>query len=145
MPPFYVPAFHCVSGHHACSIYKHTIKHAQTAINSTTSAIPEHWCPLTPTAVKTDMQYLLSGNAFQFAHTDQNILQANITVEWLAVLVYSRNILGFSYDQEVEYLDRKRSYFSSVPQHKRRHSTLIQNTTASFHILSQFFLSTDLV
>jgi len=50
--------------------------------------------------------------------------KANVTAEWLAVLVRSRYVLGFSYEPEMEYLDRKRSYFSSVPQDKRRHSTL---------------------
>jgi len=70
------------------------------------------------------MQYLHLGNTFQFAHTDKNILKTNVTVEELAVLVHSRKVLGLSYDAQMKYLDRKRSYFSSDPQDKRRHSTL---------------------
>jgi hypothetical protein len=45
----------------------------------------------------------------------------------------------------MEYFDRKGSNFSSVPQHKRRHSTLDQNATASLHILSQYFPIIDLI
>ena len=34
------------------------------------------------------------GNTFLFAHSDQNILKANVAVEWPAVLVHSRKVLG---------------------------------------------------
>jgi len=39
-------------------------------------------------------------------------------------MVHSRNFLRLSYNAHMEYPDRKRSNFSSVPQDKRRHSTL---------------------
>jgi len=106
---------------------------------------PNTGAPLTTTVVKTDMQYLHSGNPFLFAHANQNILKANVAPELPAVLVYSRKVLGFSYEPQMEYFVCKGSNFSSVPQDKRRHSTLYQNTTASFHIISQFFLIIDLI
>jgi len=52
-------------------------------IESTTSAIPR--------------------KHIRIAHTDQNILKANVAVERLAVLVHSRKVLGLSYDPEMEY------------------------------------------
>jgi len=70
------------------------------------------------------MQYLKLKKKFLFAHTDKNTLKANVAVVCPTVMVHSRKFPGLSYDPKMEYPDRKRSYFSSVPQNKRRHSTL---------------------
>jgi len=83
----YVPAYHCVNSHHGYSVYKYTPIQNNLPENNriaSTSAIPR--------------KHIL------IAHTDQNTPKANVSAEWIAVLVNSRKVLGLSYDTEMEYL-----------------------------------------
>jgi len=156
MPPFDVPAYHCVNGHHPCSIYTHThthththtLMHGQTEEKQYHISQPRTLVPLNHDGCKdryTVLAHLHFGITFQFGQSEQKVFNENVTAEWSAVLVHSRNVLGFSYEPQMEHFDCKRSYISSVPQDKHRYSTLNQNTTASFHILSHFLSHNDLI
>jgi len=93
---------------------------AQNAGNSTTSYSPNTGVPLTTTVVKTHTQYLHLGNTVQRADYPLSEYHCRMASSPGS---FSKGS-GFKLRPEMEYLNRSRLYFSSVPQDKRKYSKL---------------------
>jgi hypothetical protein len=118
------PAYHSVNGHDACCIFKRTIMHAQTAGEKiTTSANPEHWCPLNHGGCKDTYAVLaFRKHSAVYSHRPEYPFSECRCRMDSSPGLFSKGS-RFKLRPEMEYCDRKRSYFSSVPQDKRRCNT----------------------